>query len=85
MDLQRRISARQYAGRTRVVQVDVGEDEPAKLLEGEPVCGKRRFKRADAARRPAVDEGRLIAVEQVGGDDPGPPEVEQIEELEALT
>jgi hypothetical protein len=68
-----------------VIQVDVGEDEPADLLQGEPVRGKLRFQRADAARRAAVDESRLVAVEQVGGDDPGPPEVEQIEELEAVT
>jgi hypothetical protein len=49
------------------------------------VHGERPLERVDAARRPAVDERRLVAEEQVGGDDPGPPEVEQVEELEAAT
>jgi hypothetical protein len=68
-----------------VIQVDVGEDEPADLLQGEAVRSERRLERVDAARRAAVDERRLVAGEQVGGDDPRPPEVEQVEELEAVT
>jgi hypothetical protein len=57
----------------------------AQVLDREPETGEGALERVDAGRGTAVDESGLVAAEQVGGDDPRPPEVEEIEELEAVT
>jgi hypothetical protein len=46
---------------------------------------KAVFERAETARRPAVHQRRLVAGQQVRRDDPGLPEVEEVEELETAT
>jgi hypothetical protein len=51
--------------------------------ERKAVAGERRLERAHAGRRTAVDERGFVAPQEVGGDDPRSPEVEQVEELEA--
>jgi hypothetical protein len=40
---------------------------------------------AETTRRPTVHQRRLVAGQQVRRDDPGMPEVEKVEELEAAT
>ena len=59
----------------------MGEDEVAQLPDPEPVRGERRPQRVQAARRPAVDERGLVALEQVRADDALAAEVPEIEEL----
>jgi hypothetical protein len=82
---QSRIAAHEHARGARVVEVDVREDEVAQVPDREPGTRERRLERVDARRRTAVDQGGLLAAKQVGGDDPRPPEVEEVEELEAAT
>jgi hypothetical protein len=57
----------------------------AEILDGDSAARKRLLERAETRARPAVDKGRLVVRQQVGGDDPRPPEVEKIERLEAAT
>jgi hypothetical protein len=78
---ERRIPANEHAGRACVIEVDVREDEVAQILDAEPVGGEARLERAEAGRGPAVDERRLIPRQEVGPDDPGAPEVLQVEKL----
>jgi hypothetical protein len=40
---------------------------------------------AETARRPAVHQRRLVAGQQVRRNDPGMPQVEEVDELEAAT
>jgi hypothetical protein len=40
---------------------------------------------AETTRRPAVHQRRLVAGEQVSRNDPGMPEVEKVDQLEAAT
>jgi hypothetical protein len=67
-----------------MVEVDVREHEVTQVLEREAVARKLGFERLQAGRRTAVDEGRLRTRKQVRGDDPGPAEMEKVEELEAI-
>jgi hypothetical protein len=46
---------------------------------------ERRLERVDAGGRAAVDERRLVAGQEVGGDDPRSREVQEVEKLEAVT
>ena len=64
-----------------MVEMDVGQDDVTKVLHGEAVSGEPCFERSEAARRTAVDDGRLLARKEVGRDDPGAPEVIQVEQL----
>jgi hypothetical protein len=57
----------------------------ADVLERHPVSCEAVFQRAKTARRAAVHERRLVAGQQVRRDDPGLPEVEEVEELETAT
>jgi hypothetical protein len=57
----------------------------AHVLEHHPVSREAVFERAETARRPAVHQRRLVAGQQVRRNDPGLPEVEEIDELEAAT
>jgi hypothetical protein len=68
-----------------VVEVDVRQHEMTKIAEREAPALEPGDERAQARRRTAVDEGGLVAGEQVRRDDPRPPEVEEVEELEAAT
>jgi hypothetical protein len=80
-----RVAASEHACGTRVVEVDVRQHEMTKIAEREAPALEPGDERAQARRRTAVDEGGLVAGEQVRRDDPRPPEVEEIEELEAVT
>jgi hypothetical protein len=68
-----------------MVEVDVREHEMAQVLERHPVGRDAVFERAETARRPAVHQRRLVAGQQVRRNDPGMPEVEEVDELEAAT
>jgi hypothetical protein len=68
-----------------VVKVDVREDEVSHVLQRNSVIRQTGLERAETARRPAVQQRRLVAGQQVRGDNPGMPEVEEVEELEAAT
>jgi hypothetical protein len=85
IDPQARVSAHQCAGSARMVEVDVREHEMAQVLERHPVGREALFERAETARRPAVHQRRLVAGQQVRRNDPGMPEVEEVDELEAAT
>ena len=66
-----------------MVEVDVREDEMAQVANLEPVPPERRTQASKAARGPAVDEGGLVALEQVRADDVLAAEMLEIEELHA--
>jgi hypothetical protein len=68
-----------------MVEVDVRENKVAHVLERHPVGREAVFERAKTARRSAVHQRRLVAGQQVRRDDPGMPEVEEVEEPEAAT
>jgi hypothetical protein len=59
-----------------MIEVDVREDEVPKVAELEPMNRERGFERRHTGGRPAVDERRLVAREEVRRDDPGVPEEE---------
>jgi hypothetical protein len=82
---QARVSAHQDAGSARMVEVDVRENEMAHVLERNPVGRETGLEGAETARRTAVHQRRLVAGQQVRGDDPRMPEVEEVDELEAAT
>ena len=73
------------AHRAGVVKMNGGEGEmvvPTVSLSARSAARKPRFQ---AARRPAVHQRRLVARQQVRRNDPGLPEVEEIDELEAAS
>jgi len=74
------IPADESAGCPRVVQVDVRQQQMVEVVDPEPLPGKARFEPAETGRRPAVDERRLVAREEVGRDDPRAPEVLQVDQ-----
>jgi len=61
----------------------VREDEVPEILEPETVLVQRSLERPQARRWPAVDERWFVTGEQVRGDHPRPPEVQEVEELDA--
>jgi hypothetical protein len=61
------------------------QDEMAQVVERHPVGRKAVFERAETARRPAVHQRRLVAGQQVRRDDPGMPEVEEVDPLEGAS
>ena len=50
------------------------------VFDPETVLGEAVFEPAETGRRPAVDERRLVARKEEGGDDPRAPEVLQVDE-----
>jgi hypothetical protein len=68
-----------------MVEVDMREDEMAHVPDRHPVSREAFFERAETARRPAVHQRRLVAWQQVRRNDPGMPEVEEVDELEAAS
>jgi hypothetical protein len=68
-----------------MVEMDVREHEVAEIVDGQAVGRQAGFQSLEARRGAAVDQGRLVAGQQVRGDDPRPAEVEEVEELEAAT
>jgi hypothetical protein len=59
------------AGRARVVEVDVAEEEVAHVLERQAVVGQSLLERSDTRSRAAIEEsGPGRGVEQVTRDDP---------------
>jgi hypothetical protein len=85
VDLQLLVAAGEKARRARVVEVDVREQQVAKVPEGEPVGRQAGLQRIDAGRRPTVDKRGLVPWQQVRRDDPGVAEEVEIEELRAVT
>jgi hypothetical protein len=85
IDPQARVPPHEGAGSARVVEMDMRQDEMADVLERHPVSCEAVFQRAKTARRAAVHERRLVAGQQVRRDDPGMPEVKEVEELETAT
>jgi hypothetical protein len=57
----------------------------AEVGDLEPAHGESCLKRVEAGRRPAVDEGRLLAREQVRRNDLGVSQVEEVEWLDRST
>ena len=69
VDLQPGVLADEDAGRARVVEVDVREQQVTHVVELEPVLGEAALERRGTRRGPAVEEGRpVLGVEQVGAD-----------------
>jgi hypothetical protein len=68
-----------------VIEVDVSEDEVPEVAEPEPVSCECGLERRHTRSRAAVDEGRLVAGQEVRRDDTGVPEEEEVEELGAAT
>jgi hypothetical protein len=57
----------------------------AEVPDSETAFRQVGLQRIDAGRRSTVDERRLVAWQQVGRDDPGVAEEEEVEELRAVT
>jgi hypothetical protein len=72
------IAAREDARCASMIEVDVRENEVAKILDRQASLGERVLERLQAGARTAVDQGRLLAGEQVRGDDPRAPEVQEV-------
>jgi hypothetical protein len=68
-----------------MVEVDVREHEMAQVLQRQAVRRETGLERAQTARGPAVDQRGLVPGQQVGRDDPGLPQVEEVEELTPAT
>jgi hypothetical protein len=68
-----------------MVEVDVSEQQVAEIRESKAVFREPGLQRIDTGRRPTVDQRRLVPCEQVGRDDPGVTEEEEVEELRAVT
>jgi hypothetical protein len=68
-----------------MVEVNMSEDELAHVFERHAVSRDAVFERPKTARRPAVDQRRLVAGEQVRRDHPGMPEVEEVDPLEGAS
>jgi hypothetical protein len=68
-----------------VVEVDVREQQVAEVPDSESVLRQAGLQRIDAGRGPTIDQRRLVAWQQVGRDDPGVAEEEEVEELRAVT
>ena len=83
VDDEARALAHERARRAGVVEVDVGEEQVAEVGDLEPLLRQPRSECVQAARRAAVDECRLLALEQVRADDARPAEVLEVEELHA--
>jgi hypothetical protein len=65
--------------------MDVRQDEMTKVGYREPAGSEGGFERLEAGGWPAVDERRLVVRQQVGRDDPGVPQVEEVEWLDRST
>jgi hypothetical protein len=68
-----------------MVEVDMREHEMAHVRERYPVSGQAFLECAETARGSAVHQRRLVAGKQVRRNDPGMPQVEKVDELEAAT
>jgi hypothetical protein len=70
---------------SRVVEVDVREDEVPEVPDLEPLGREAGAQRVQAARGPTVDERRLALREEVGADDALATEVPEVGEVHAGT
>ena len=73
--------AHEDARRTRVVEMDVREDEMVNVLQRQPIGGQPPLQRLDAGRRAAVDDRRLGPFDEVRGDHLPVTEMEEIDEF----
>jgi hypothetical protein len=85
VDPQLLVAAGEQARRACMVEVDVREQQVAEIPQCEPVRRQTGLQRLEAGRGPTVDQRRLVAWQEVGRDDPGVAEEEEVEELRALT
>jgi hypothetical protein len=85
VDAQGRVLPDEGSGRAGVVEVDVREDEMAEVGNREPALSEGGFERLEARRGPAVDQRGLVPRQQVGRDDPGVAQVEEVEWLDRST
>jgi hypothetical protein len=65
--------------------MDVGEEEMAEVAQRDSSTGETRCEGFQAGGRPTVDEGRLVARQEVRRYDPGMPQVEEVEWLDRST
>jgi hypothetical protein len=65
--------------------MDVREHEMTQVLDSEAPLGEGRLQIRQTGARAAVNEGRLLAEQQVGRDDPRAPEVKEVKEPEVLS
>ena len=66
------VLSHEHAGRSRVVEMDVREQEMLDLRQVEPALREPGLEMGDGRRRAAVEEGRPVArLEQVAADDAG--------------
>jgi hypothetical protein len=79
------VPRREHACGAGVIEVDVREEEVPEVAELESMSRERGFERRHTGGRAAVDQCRLVAVQEVRRDDPGVPEEEEVEELGAAT
>jgi hypothetical protein len=79
------VPPREDACCTRVIEVDVREDEMPQVAELEPMSRKPGFERGQTGGRSAVDERRLVAGQQIRRDNSGVPEEKEVDELGAAT
>src|SRR5262245_9491369 len=77
------VLAHEHAGRARVIEVDVREQQMTDVFQGEAALGQPLPKRLGTRRRPAVEERRALGrVEQIAPDHALVAEVEEIERLD---
>ena len=70
------------AGGSRVVEVDVGEEQVLHVAELDAAGLERGVERGQAARRAAVEEGEpVLGLDEVGGDAARVAAVEEVEDL----
>ena len=81
--LERRVLADEHAGRARMVEVDVAQQQMPDVGELQAARGEARLQRIDGRRRAAVEEGRAVrAVEHVAPDRALDTIVKEIDRLE---
>ena len=79
-DLEARVTTNERAGGTRVIRVDMSQEQCADIGQRHPAFRESRLERADAHRWAAVHERGLRTVEEIDPDDVRTPEVEEIDE-----
>ena len=68
--LQRGVLAYEDPGRAGMVEMNVGEEQVAKVLELEPALAQGRVQALEACRGAAVEERRsVLGLDEVGADD----------------
>src|SRR5439155_6504171 len=83
VDLELRMLAHEHAGRARMIEMNVAEQEMAHVAELQAVLLEAGLQRRLRRRRPAVEErGTIVRVEQVRRDSSLVALVVQVDQLE---